>query len=158
MGIVTAGAHPPKKRAACAANQEEVYLRIGNGDAGPGATSTRARSVCDRFITRDRKAISGEVHALQISLAGLAGLADMGIPRSVRLGIQRQVAAGFPGIAPDTWARAAPGSRTELLRSSGCNCGLDETVRLPAVRIGGMITAIHALRFLETPQQAAKVK
>ena len=44
----------------------------------------------------------------------------------VRLGIQRQVAAGFPGTAPGTWARAAPGSRSELRGCVCCNDGLDE--------------------------------
>ena len=55
------------------------------------------------------------------------GAPDLGFPGSLRLGIQRQMAAGFPGIASGTRARAAPGSRGELRRRNRGNDGLDET-------------------------------
>ena len=55
----------------------------------------------------------------------LSGAPDVGFPRAVRLGIQRQVAPGFSRIASGTRACAAAGSRSEFRRRDCRNDGMD---------------------------------
>ena len=105
--------------------QTEVGRMGRRGDCGRRRPAAHAACQLGRgIVPRLSRCFAGSSNRIRPAVPGAR---DVGFPRSLRLGIQCQMAAGFSGIAPGTRARAALGSRRELCGRDCGHDGLDET-------------------------------